>query len=125
MHELTGELASFAPPRPEQQALFAALARRQADVDRFLGVMTGAVPLAESSRPGTCSGSWASAAWPRWPSGDAGRLPPGEAQLVTLGVDHDRVAVAQLAGEQAAGQLVADGLGDQAAQGAGAVGRVV
>jgi hypothetical protein len=27
--------------------LFAALARRQADVDRFLGVMTGAVPLAE------------------------------------------------------------------------------
>jgi 2-polyprenyl-6-methoxyphenol hydroxylase-like FAD-dependent oxidoreductase len=47
MYELTGELASFAPPRPEQQALFAALARRQADVDRFLGVMTGAVPLAE------------------------------------------------------------------------------
>jgi 2-polyprenyl-6-methoxyphenol hydroxylase-like FAD-dependent oxidoreductase len=47
MYELTGELASFAPPRSEQQALFAALARRQADVDRFLGVMTGAVPLAE------------------------------------------------------------------------------
>jgi hypothetical protein len=48
MYELIGELASFAPPRPERQALFAALARRQADVDRFLGVMTGAVPLAES-----------------------------------------------------------------------------
>jgi 2-polyprenyl-6-methoxyphenol hydroxylase-like FAD-dependent oxidoreductase len=47
MYEFTTELASFAPPRAEQQALFAALAGRPAEIDRFLGVITGAVPLAE------------------------------------------------------------------------------
>ena len=46
----------------------------------------------------------------------------GEGELVALGVDHDGVALGQLAGEEAPGQLVADGLGDQAAQRAGAVG---
>jgi hypothetical protein len=51
MYEFTTELASFAPPRPEQQALFAALAHRQADVDRFFGVITGAVPLADFFSP--------------------------------------------------------------------------
>jgi hypothetical protein len=44
MYDLTTELAAVAPPRPEQQALLAALASRQADVDRFLGVLTGTVP---------------------------------------------------------------------------------
>ncbi|HEU4897187.1 MAG TPA: hypothetical protein VFX88_06390 [Actinomycetota bacterium] len=47
MYDLTTELAAVAPPRPEQQALFAALASRQADVDRFLGVLTGTVPPGE------------------------------------------------------------------------------
>ena len=47
MYDLTTELAAFAPPRPEQQALLAALASRQADVDRFLGVLTGTVPPGE------------------------------------------------------------------------------
>jgi 2-polyprenyl-6-methoxyphenol hydroxylase-like FAD-dependent oxidoreductase len=51
MYDFTTELASFAPPRPEQQALFAALARRQADVDRFLGALTGTVPLPEFFAP--------------------------------------------------------------------------
>ena len=51
MSEFTTELASFAPPRAEQQALFAALAGRQAEIDRFLGVITGTVPLPEYLAP--------------------------------------------------------------------------
>jgi 2-polyprenyl-6-methoxyphenol hydroxylase-like FAD-dependent oxidoreductase len=51
MYEFTTELASFAPPRPEQQALFAALAGRQAEIDQFLGMITGAVPLPEYLSP--------------------------------------------------------------------------
>jgi 2-polyprenyl-6-methoxyphenol hydroxylase-like FAD-dependent oxidoreductase len=51
MYEFTSELASFAPPRPEQQALFAALARRQDETDQFLGVLTGVVPLADYLAP--------------------------------------------------------------------------
>jgi 2-polyprenyl-6-methoxyphenol hydroxylase-like FAD-dependent oxidoreductase len=51
MYEFTTELASFAPPRPEQRALFAALAGRPADLDRFLGVLTGTVPMAEFFSP--------------------------------------------------------------------------
>jgi hypothetical protein len=51
MYEFTCELASFAPPRPEQQALFAALARRQDETDQFLGVLTGVVPLADYLAP--------------------------------------------------------------------------
>jgi hypothetical protein len=47
MYEFTTELASFAPPTAEQEALFAALAGRQAETDRFFGVLTGAVPLAD------------------------------------------------------------------------------
>jgi 2-polyprenyl-6-methoxyphenol hydroxylase-like FAD-dependent oxidoreductase len=45
MYRFTCELASFPAPRPEQQALFAALAGDQAETDRFLGVLTGAVPM--------------------------------------------------------------------------------
>src|SRR4029453_2436302 len=78
-----------------------------------------------SSRPGTCSGSSGSVAWSAWPSGDAGRLPSGEGQLAALGVDPDGVALSQVAGEQAPGQLVADGLGDQPPQRPGPVGRIV
>ncbi|HWD42634.1 MAG TPA: NAD(P)/FAD-dependent oxidoreductase [Actinomycetota bacterium] len=51
MYEFTGELASFAPPRPEQQALFAALAGRQDEIDRFLAVLTGSVTLNDYFRP--------------------------------------------------------------------------
>jgi hypothetical protein len=49
MDDFTTELASFAPPRPEQEALFNALARRQADADRFLGVW-GLVSMALRGR---------------------------------------------------------------------------
>ncbi len=45
MYEFTTELASFAPPRPEQRLLFEALAGRPAEIDRFLGVLAGAVPI--------------------------------------------------------------------------------
>jgi hypothetical protein len=38
-------------PTGEQQALFGALAGRQAEIDRFLGVLTGAVPLADFQSP--------------------------------------------------------------------------
>jgi 2-polyprenyl-6-methoxyphenol hydroxylase-like FAD-dependent oxidoreductase len=51
MYEFTTELASFAPPTAEQQALFGALAGRQAEIDRFLGVLTGTVPLADFQSP--------------------------------------------------------------------------
>ena len=51
MYGFTAELASFGPPRPEQQVLFAALSRDQAETDRFLGVVTGAVPLEEYMQP--------------------------------------------------------------------------
>ena len=46
MYEFTTELAALAPPGPEQRALFAALAERPAEVDRFLAVLTGSEPLA-------------------------------------------------------------------------------
>ena len=52
MYEFTTELAALGPPGVEQQALFAALAGRQAEIDRFLGVITGAVPLADYLAPG-------------------------------------------------------------------------
>jgi 2-polyprenyl-6-methoxyphenol hydroxylase-like FAD-dependent oxidoreductase len=45
MYRFTTDLAAFAPPGPEQRALFAALAGNRAETDRFLGVLTGAVPL--------------------------------------------------------------------------------
>jgi 2-polyprenyl-6-methoxyphenol hydroxylase-like FAD-dependent oxidoreductase len=51
MYEFTAELASFGPPTVEQQVLFAALAGSQAETDRFLGVITGAVPLADYLTP--------------------------------------------------------------------------
>ncbi len=51
MYEFTTELASFPPPRPEQQVLFTALAGNQTETDRFLGVITGAVPFADYMNP--------------------------------------------------------------------------
>jgi 2-polyprenyl-6-methoxyphenol hydroxylase-like FAD-dependent oxidoreductase len=45
MYEFSISLASFAPPPPEHQMLFQALAGNQAEIDRFLAVLTGVVPL--------------------------------------------------------------------------------
>jgi len=45
MYRFTTDLAALAPAGPEQQALFGALADRPAEVDRFLGVLTGTVPI--------------------------------------------------------------------------------
>ncbi len=52
MYEHTTELASFGPPKPEEAVLFASLAGRQAEIDRFFGVITGAVPLRDYLSPG-------------------------------------------------------------------------
>lgn len=45
MYDFTTDLAGFAPPRPEQVLLFEALVSRPAEVDRFLAMLTGVVPV--------------------------------------------------------------------------------
>jgi len=50
MYDFTARLASFAP-NPAAQILFPALAGRQAEIDRFFGVMTGSVPMREFMTP--------------------------------------------------------------------------
>ena len=52
MYTFTTGLASFQPPKVEEQVLFASLAGRQAEIDRFFGVLTGAVPLRGYFSPG-------------------------------------------------------------------------
>ena len=44
MYEMTTDLASFAPPRPEQEMLVRALEGNQPEIDRFLSVLTGSLP---------------------------------------------------------------------------------
>jgi 2-polyprenyl-6-methoxyphenol hydroxylase-like FAD-dependent oxidoreductase len=51
IYEMTVDLASFAPPSVSQQLLFAALADRPAEVDRFLGVLNGSVPSGDYFAP--------------------------------------------------------------------------
>jgi flavin-dependent dehydrogenase len=51
MYEFTTDLASFAPPKVEEEVLFTSLAGRQAEIDQFLGVLTGTVPMREYLRP--------------------------------------------------------------------------
>ena len=51
MYDFTVGLASFAPPDPEGQRMLESLAGRQEAIDRFLGVLTGAVPFAEMFAP--------------------------------------------------------------------------
>jgi 2-polyprenyl-6-methoxyphenol hydroxylase-like FAD-dependent oxidoreductase len=51
MYQFTAEVASFAPPRPEQLMLLDALSQRPREVDRFLGVLAGAVPIGEFFGP--------------------------------------------------------------------------
>ncbi len=40
-------MASFGPPKLEEQLLFGALVGRRAEIDRFLGMLTGAVPISK------------------------------------------------------------------------------
>ena len=51
MYEMTLELASFVPPRPEQRMLMSALAGNHAETDRFLGVLGGMIPPGEYLTP--------------------------------------------------------------------------
>jgi 2-polyprenyl-6-methoxyphenol hydroxylase-like FAD-dependent oxidoreductase len=51
MYDFTVDLASFPPPRIEQQLLFTALARDPDEVQRFLGVLAGAAPIDEFFAP--------------------------------------------------------------------------
>ncbi len=52
MYEFTTALASFGPPKLEDEVLLRSLVGRQAEIDRFLGVITGAVPLRDYLSPG-------------------------------------------------------------------------
>jgi flavin-dependent dehydrogenase len=47
MYDFTLDVASLSPPKLEQQLLFNALQRDQDQTQRFLGVLTGAVPVGE------------------------------------------------------------------------------
>jgi 2-polyprenyl-6-methoxyphenol hydroxylase-like FAD-dependent oxidoreductase len=51
MFDFTLQLASFAPPKPEEQMLFSALARRPEEAQRFFGVLAGVVPMGEYFAP--------------------------------------------------------------------------
>jgi 2-polyprenyl-6-methoxyphenol hydroxylase-like FAD-dependent oxidoreductase len=51
MYRFTLELASFTPPKPEQDVLFRALVGRQQEIDRFLGVLACAVSLDDYMSP--------------------------------------------------------------------------
>jgi 2-polyprenyl-6-methoxyphenol hydroxylase-like FAD-dependent oxidoreductase len=50
-YEFTCQLASFAPPAPEQLALFSALANNPEQTNRFFGVSTGAISSEEFFSP--------------------------------------------------------------------------
>jgi 2-polyprenyl-6-methoxyphenol hydroxylase-like FAD-dependent oxidoreductase len=51
MYEFTTELATFAPLKVEGEVLFTSLVGRQTEIDRFLGVLTGTVPMREYLTP--------------------------------------------------------------------------
>ena len=51
MYEYTMNLASYRPPRAEERVLFASLAGNRPETDRFLGVLTGVVPIREYFAP--------------------------------------------------------------------------
>lgn len=53
MYRMTLDLAAFGPPRPEQEAVLRALQGRPRDIDRFLAVITGAVPPGRFFNPAT------------------------------------------------------------------------
>ena len=52
MFDFTTQLARLDPPRPAEQRLFAAIAEQPAQVQRFFGVLTGAVPQRKFFTPG-------------------------------------------------------------------------
>ena len=51
MYEFNSQLATLDPPPPEMQSVFAALAGNQEQTNRFLGTITGAVPIPEFFAP--------------------------------------------------------------------------
>ncbi len=51
MYEFTCELAALQPPSPEHQQLFGALHGNQEQTNRFLGTITGTVPIPEFFSP--------------------------------------------------------------------------
>jgi 2-polyprenyl-6-methoxyphenol hydroxylase-like FAD-dependent oxidoreductase len=51
MYQFTSQLAAFKPPAIEQQVLFSALANQPELASRFLGVLTGSVPVQEFFSP--------------------------------------------------------------------------
>ena len=52
LYELNAQFAALEPPTPELQRLVAALASNQRDTDRFIGVVSGSLPVAEFFSPG-------------------------------------------------------------------------
>jgi 2-polyprenyl-6-methoxyphenol hydroxylase-like FAD-dependent oxidoreductase len=52
MYEFTAQLAAMQPPGVEEQVLFASLRGRQAEIDRFFGVLAGCEPLQDYLAPG-------------------------------------------------------------------------
>jgi hypothetical protein len=52
MYDFTLEIAAMAPPRIEQLLLFEAIQRNVEQTRRFLGMLTGAVPVADYFSPG-------------------------------------------------------------------------
>lgn len=51
MYDFTTELASFGAARPEEKILMESLSKSQDNIERFFGVLTGAVPIAEYFAP--------------------------------------------------------------------------
>jgi flavin-dependent dehydrogenase len=51
LYEMTCQLATLAPPTPEQQQLFAALRGNPEQTDRFIGTIVGTVPIPEFFAP--------------------------------------------------------------------------
>src|SRR5207244_2412928 len=51
IYEFTCQLASFEPPSPEMQHLFAALCGNQVETNRFFGTVVGTVPMPEFFSP--------------------------------------------------------------------------
>jgi hypothetical protein len=51
MFEMTTDLASFGPPRPEHRLLYDALAERPDEIDRFFAVLSGVVSPSEFFAP--------------------------------------------------------------------------
>ena len=52
MYRFTTDLAAFRPRKVEEEILFGALADHPDRVERFLGILTGAVPVSEFITPG-------------------------------------------------------------------------